>query len=101
MANDHIADGGKKVRLIDANLVKRVITEVIADNSSEELFIKVLAQICKVLDRVPTVDAVEVVRCKDCEFWKSAWKSCPMSDDTWSACCSNDFCSRGKRKANK
>ncbi len=50
-----------EVRLIDANLIKRVIKEVMAENSSEELFIKVLEHICNMLDHAPTVDAVEVV----------------------------------------
>ena len=54
------------------------------------------------LDRCPTVDALEVVRCKDCKHWEKSWiegvsrgrcvggiprKSLP-----------DDFCSYGERR---
>ena len=47
-----------------------------------------------VLDETPTVDAVEVVRCKDCEHYShyescSEWHTDPNPED---------FCSRGERK---
>ena len=55
------------------------------------------------LDAAPTVDAVEVVRCKDCEY---------SYDDISSLCCShgvcadcevppNFYCAEGKRKENE
>lgn len=31
------------------------------------------ATIGEALDRTPTADVVEVVRCKDCEFWQTDW----------------------------
>lgn len=54
----------------------------------------------------PTVDAVQVVRCKDCEDWDTEWKPvfggndsethyCPMLDMTTVG---DFFCSYGKRK---
>ena len=49
----------------------------------------------------PSVDAVEVVRCKDCKHRKT--ENCSMyvecdcgSQYTWE--CDNDFCSYGERK---
>lgn len=51
----------KEKRIIDANVVKSIIIKVMAENNSEELFIKVAEHICKMLDYAPTVDAVEVV----------------------------------------
>ena len=60
--------------------------------------------ICALAKDMPTVDAVEVVRCKDCEFWGGVifgnvcrrWsaplagmKNCTMPDD---------FCSYGERR---
>lgn len=47
----------------------------------------------------PTVDAVEVVRCKDCKnYWKSAGICCfadmPINDSVMP----EDYCSRGERK---
>ena len=54
------------------------------------------------ISNVPTVDAVEVVRCKDCKF--GDWDSEPhdamvcmrTKDGFWRS--GNDFCSFGKRK---
>lgn len=61
---------------------------------------------CGWLDDAPTVDAVPVVRCKDCKHWKTAegvnlskrvrlctyhiWHQYARHDE--------DFCSRGERK---
>ena len=53
----------------------------------------------------PTVDAVPVVRCRDCKF-RSSWMMnrnlryiCPESGMFPN--CENDFCSYGKRKGGK
>lgn len=58
----------------------------------------------KIVERIysaPIVDVVEVVRCKDCKYRKTA--ECSMyvecdcgSQHTWE--CDNDFCSYGERK---
>ena len=55
-----------------------------------------------ILREAPTVDAVEVVRCRECKF--GDWDSEPndamvcmrTKDGFWVS--GNDFCSRGKRK---
>ena len=54
------------------------------------------------IDQAPTIDAVPVVRCKDCKF--GDWDSEPndamvcmrTKDGFWRS--GNDFCSFGKRK---
>ena len=54
------------------------------------------------VEEMPTVDAVEVVRCKDCKYGN--WDSEPddamvcmrTKDGFWRS--GNDFCSFGKRK---
>lgn len=54
------------------------------------------------IDQAPTIDAVEVVRCKDCKF--GDWDSEPHNamvcmrtkDGFWRS--GNDFCSFGERK---
>ena len=47
---------------------------------------------CRVIDNVPTVDAVEVVRCKDCKHrYSDSW--CEYVDDD-----DNFYCARGERK---
>ena len=56
------------------------------------------------LDRCPTVDAVEVVRCKDCvnycgfEHCKNG--ICDVDSISKRAVYPNDFCSYGERKDN-
>lgn len=61
---------------------------------------------CGWLDDAPTVDAVPVVRCKDCKHWKTAegvklskrLKCCTYHIGHKYVRCDEDFCSRGERK---
>lgn len=46
------------------------------------------------LMRIPTVDAVPVVRCRDCTHYNGHW-NCDYFD---SAVLDDDFCSYGERK---
>ena len=60
----------------------------------------------KLMEDAPSVDAVEVVRCKDCKHWRDASKplycshymgDCTLDDEPvhrWE----RDFCSYGERK---
>lgn len=57
----------------------------------------------KALESAPTIDAVEVVRCKECRHWSNG-------NDTYGICyrCPNtrqmkhdDFCSYGEREGNR
>lgn len=52
----------------------------------------------------PTVDAVEVVRCKDCKHWNEGIHWCDQhshfDDDEWNMFSPVDFCSYGERKDN-
>ena len=59
------------------------------------------------INEVPTVDAVEVVRCKDCKFWGGQYASNECSKITklahpyyWLKTSPEDFCSIGERKYN-
>ena len=63
------------------------------------------------LAKLLSVDAVEVVRCKDCKYWKDSWVApdgktehgyCHMeeSDDVIVGRWDDDFCSYGERKDN-
>ena len=55
-----------------------------------------------IVDNAPTIDAVEVVRCKDCKYSKhlkqypkvNTWK-CTLTDVVYRA---DDYCSYGERK---
>lgn len=53
------------------------------------------AYIIGVLEELPTADAVEVVRCKDCEYWRGEGKYC----DYDMSGLSDDYCSWGVRRA--
>lgn len=68
----------------------------------------------RVLRQVPAADAVEVVRCKDCEHWHegTGWCSChshfitpdgaachPWESANWKMFSEDDFCSYGERRA--
>lgn len=48
-----------------------------------------------VLPTIPTADVVEVVRCKDCRYWRDNDHTCKYSFT--SPMCANEFCSRGER----
>lgn len=81
-----------KKRLIDAN---ELIKEANVDGAYGYVDAKQIAD-------APTVDAVEVVRCRECKF--GSWDSEPddamvcvrTNDGFWRS--GNDFCSRGERK---
>lgn len=55
------------------------------------------------IDVLPSADAVEVVRCKDCKYWRE-WEnrvgSCHRSENryNWFGVDSTDYCSFGERR---
>ena len=64
---------------------------------------------CKCIDNHPIADVVEVVRCKDCKYWKDAsvdaitevhWGECrkPLGDYRCCETAEYDFCSYGERR---
>lgn len=60
--------------------------------------------IFEVLDNAPTVDAVEVVRCKDCLHYEfgvclKIYSDGNVSADAWQERKPDDFCSHGERRA--
>lgn len=56
----------------------------------------------KVLESAPTVDVVEVVRCKDCKHWKTVGacvaKFCTRIVNTEIMKYEDDYCSLGERR---
>ena len=72
-------------RLIDANAL---IKEAYADGAYGYVDAKQIAD-------APTVDAVEVVRCRDCKHYDGKWL-CKISGVPSRKPC--DFCSHGERK---
>ena len=91
-----------KKRLIDANeYCMELYNEMNYPGRSEEFMTAIDVAIADLAD-APTVDAVEVVRCRECKF--GSWDSEPddamvcvrTNDGFWRS--GNDFCSRGERK---
>lgn len=87
-----------KKRLIDADALMSYM-----DECSKGSRFRVYTEYAETfIDLAPTVDAVEVVRCKDCKF-RSSWMMnrnlryiCPESGMFPNG--ENDFCSYGKRE---
>lgn len=88
------------MRLIDADALKKK-----ADMRGRCLRPLVTAfQMCVTvhdIDDAPTIDAVPVVRCKDCLYWQSGENEC----EKWEYCAIHNidigphsFCSYGERK---
>ena len=80
------------MRLIDADKLKEWF---LRPYSNEETYSNI--DICSRINSAPTVDAVEVVRCKDCKNYGTDGNrlNCIVF------CCSmpkNGFCSMGERK---
>ena len=87
-------------RLIDANDVKELINGLSELPWEEE--------VDYLVDTLPTVDAVEVVRCKDCKYYKPHTPSAHWESKLpYCIRCvrvkvnPDDFCSYGERKDNE
>ena len=82
-------------RLIDANALALDFEKAFVDYSPNTIADKLI----RALRNAPTVDAVEVVRCKDCARCKKGY--CTIRKDSWGAALlvgEHDFCSDGERK---
>lgn len=57
------------------------------------------------VNQTPTADVVEVVRCKDCEYWHSPTNDdmhyCKLRFGLQGIVAESDFCSYGKRRSGK
>lgn len=77
-------------RLIDADALSEKLCET-------TIFIKDGEVFQRMINDAPTVDAVEVVRCKDCKHWGESFKGCKRNPcvEAWHR---HDFCSYGERR---
>ena len=83
------------MRLIDTDALIALIKKRIKNSM-------IIGWICSIIRDAPTIDAVPVVRCKDCTF--GDWDSNPddamvcmrTKDGFWRS--GNDFCSFGEQK---
>lgn len=87
--------GGEKMRLIDADAL-------CADLETVDPRYKAMIEWgVRVTEAQPTVDAVEVVRCKDCKYHRRVdWGmgDCEYPNGFKWIAYDNDFCSRGERR---
>lgn len=83
------------MRLIDADALKEAFWNVsfVYDEEGEngrknhDVSDMVAAVSCNAIDNAPTIDAVPVVRCRDCKWWDDRSQSC-------------ELCTVGERKDN-
>ena len=101
------------MRLIDADaLLEKTQFRLPTDNPIAEIYAECVAIHRENIEEAPTIDAVPVVRCKDCKYSRER-NSCEkkylveevvictnndVHDDAWGAMYEDDFCSYGERK---
>lgn len=96
-------------RLIDANALMDSFRRIIAERHDRERCVSeencnACEREClwrRVVKNAPTVDAVEVVRCKDCQFSKyfeeSGTRKCRTQGGLYRTVQDDDFCSYGEK----
>lgn len=94
------------MRFIDADVIIKALDEALEDarNDGADLMDVLKMELLKnfmkqIISYTPTVDAVSVVRCKDCKYnslnRKSGNALCDFGFGLYQL---NDFCSKGERK---
>lgn len=91
------------MRLIDGDALKEKISyrqwDVDDDLPRDEASTRISE--CYVIDRMvddmPTVDAVPVIRCKDCKWYYRGGATCMFWDGA-NSMCGDDYCSRAERR---
>lgn len=88
-----------KQRLIDADKLRREIDCCDFDSQTD------LLTTCQQINEAPTIDAVPVVRCRECRYWYDDPDTYGASDgpkgtcdNTWVKTAYDDFCSFGERR---
>ena len=88
-------------RLIDANAIEakieRNFRRLVASQNKPDLA-AALSYVGDLIIEVPTVDAVEVVRCKDCKHWTMGYCNNFAYYDYEPTTNEDDFCSYGERR---
>ena len=82
-------------RLIDATALKKRAVRMSTVKDIPHVFLKAVGT--REIDKAPTIDAVRVVRCKNCV--KRGTGDCPKERDfPWIESDSNGFCDEGEEK---
>lgn len=79
------------MRLIDADELKGRVTF----SSSQHLNAQAKTATTRIIDNAPTIDAVEVVRCRDCKHGTEKDGCIICDQNIWDK---NDYCSYGERR---
>lgn len=82
------------MRLIDADSLHELIDYGFDIDFNEVPETK--RELLRMVDEQATIDAVPVVRCKDCKYWRD--DDCKNDNHGYCPISENDFCSRGERK---
>ena len=89
------------MRLIDADALKEELNNWAVDLTKSKFPHYIKDDADCIIDNAPTIDAVPVVRCKDCKCW-TEWAngtgSCNRFTLDWIGTDADDFCSMGERK---
>lgn len=88
------------MRLIDADAFRIIVADAQTQCGKQMVDIDTTLGIVKeVLDEQPTVDAVKVVRCKDCRYWDDDRRCNGIENGLVREYTQeDDFCSYGERK---
>ena len=97
------------MRLIDADVLQNILLTIATALEHEYGSLGGAVSGCmKHIDNAPTIDAIPVVRCRDCQHWKPTGSKAgnSFSDMEYIGSCEftnycrreSDFCSYGKRK---
>lgn len=86
------------MRLIDADAVRQKREDfAITSNAEMNRFSRMFVDLFnREIDKAPTIDAVEVVRCKDCSNRDT--DTCPAYQSIFGDMYDDDYCSFGERK---
>lgn len=92
------------MRLIDADKLKKSMERMLCTGKEPLKERYTCDVVCCVIDEAPSVDAVEVVRCKDCKHYK--YRMCELIGNimdgyyhgTFDVKRPDDFCSYGVKK---
>ena len=82
------------MKLIDADALKEGLKEKMYGHPFERKFLS------SVVDSEPTIDAIHVVRCRECKWWQEDDDigHCDNPDGLDNYAKPDDFCSYGERK---
>ena len=97
----------EKQRLIDANAVAQEVRKNNRENFTRRDWTS--KNVCTLLEYAPTVDAVEVVRCKDCKYYDNSegiqWcilnSKFSQCGTDWHSFPEDGFCSYGERRSDE